>query len=270
MVQHPHSSDTSITIYKYTCPEGYNVHEVGANPEVDCPDLTNGITFKVERGGAFYSQSDTGDSIPGAVYFGGLEADDYHVVEMLPDGTVALQVNCKTTTPEGLPSEFSFSPDVSDPSIDLTLVKGQVIVCHWFNDPYKQPKGGHMKVVKYWCDGAVYTVEACDIWEGGASFVVDSASAPGSPISFTTRVDGTWTLDLAAGVYTIDEQGAQWCYASADITDAEGSVIVNDSATTEVDVFNCGPRDKGKNPPIKKFPNTGIGPIEALGLALFA
>jgi hypothetical protein len=263
--------NTEITIYKYTCPEGYDVHEIGANPENDCPDLTDGVAFTLEHdhdGVIHWKQ--TGDSIPGAVHWSGLDEGNQHITEGLPDGTVAIVVNCTTTTPDGLPSKFALTPDVSDPSIDLDVVKGQVIVCHWFNDPKEEPHGGQMKVVKYWCDGVVYTVEACDIYEGGASFAVGAASGEGALIFGTTGDDGTWTLNLPAGAYTIDEHPGEWCYATATMTDLEGNVVVNDGETTEVDVFNCGPKDEGKKSPIKKFPNTGIDPAAMFFPPLFA
>jgi hypothetical protein len=237
--------------------------ELGANPEIDCPTLTDGINFTLKHDGAVDLLTATGDSIPGAVYWGGLEADDYHVVEELPEGTVAILVNCTTTTPEGLPYKFSFTPGVDNPVIDLTLVKGQVIICHWFNDPYDEPDGGELKVNKYWCDGAVYSVEACDLYTGSAAFVLTTATGEGDPILFNTSGDGTHELYLPAGAYDLNEDPGPWCYATADYTDEEGNLVIHDGYTTTVDVFNCGPNDGGKEPPVKKYPNTGVGPTVA-------
>jgi hypothetical protein len=53
------------------------------------------------------------------------------------------------------------------------------------------------------------------------------------------------------------------------VTDEDGSVVVNEGATTEVDVFDCGPHDKGKQP-IKRFPNTGINPAAVCLPRMFA
>jgi hypothetical protein len=40
--------------------------------------------------------------------------------------------------------------------------------------------------------------------------------------------------------------------------------VIQDGYTTTVDVFNCGPNDGGKEPPVKKYPNTGIPPAAAV------
>ena len=77
----------SITIYKHTCEAGYDVNAPGANPWLDCPDLTNGVLFTLSHGADVPLQTMTGDSIDGGVSWGGLEDGDYQVQETLPADT---------------------------------------------------------------------------------------------------------------------------------------------------------------------------------------
>jgi hypothetical protein len=250
----------SITIYKHTCQAGYDVNAYGSNPWLDCSDLTNGITFKVYQGGSFYSQSDTGDSIDGAVYWGGLQADDYQIQETMPaDTAYAFIYGCMSDSYESLAPTDLISLD-ADNSFDVDLQQGEHLTCHWYNVPVRH--GGTIVITKYWCDGAVYNTYACDLYEQGASFrIADQWSS----FKVTTGQDGTVSADVDAGSYSIDELGGTWCHAEANNVDQYGNIMVYDDQVTYVTIFNCGPRETPKTPTPKgpKFPNTGVGPQAA-------
>jgi hypothetical protein len=117
--------------------------------------------------------------------------------------------------------------------------------------------GGTVVITKYWCDGEVYNVWTCDLYEHGASFNI--YGGPG-PIQVTTGADGQVVLFLDPGAYEIDEVSMTWCFAEASNVDWEGNIVVVDGETTYVNIFNCGdrPYETPKHP--GKFPNTGVKP----------
>ena len=58
----------TIIVHKYQCPAGYDVSGQDADPRTDCTAQQNGVQFNVVGSTTGYtSQSNTGDSVPGAV-----------------------------------------------------------------------------------------------------------------------------------------------------------------------------------------------------------
>jgi hypothetical protein len=249
------STDGSITIYKHTCPAGYDVNAYGSNPWLDCSDLTNGITFTLYHGADVPLQTNTGDSIDGAVYWGGLESGDYQVQETMPvDTAYAFVFGCMSDSYESLAPTDLIALEF-DNAFLIDLQPGENLTCHWYNVPVRH--GGTIVITKYWCDGAVYNSWACDLYEYGASFEI---SNNWTSFDVTTGWDGTVAVDVDAGSYAIDEIGGSWCHAESTKTDQYGNIVVNDDEITYVTIYNCGPRETPKTPKTPKFPNTGIDP----------
>jgi hypothetical protein len=252
----------SIVIHKYTCAPGYDLEAYGADPKADCWEKTDGIEFSLYGDGFSDEHAKTGDFIPGAVAWDGLEAGDYTVGEEVPSSTIATFVICQWEEELG-PFKYEALYPYSNGDyavgnrIDLELYVGTDIVCHWYNIPVDHD-GGDLVVIKYWCDGAIYDEAHCELYGGGADFSVEASNGAGDPIYFTTGWDGTAQLFLNAGAYTLTETDRQWCKAKSDQVDADGNLVVYDGQTSYVTVFNCGP-GKEKEPPVKKFPNTGAG-----------
>lgn len=254
----------SITIYKYTCPAGYDLYAWNADPEHDCTDLTNGIDFTLYGSSIADLTTTTGDSIPGAVYWGGLEWDSYTVAEDAPAGTYQTFVACQWSEELGPYYYNQFTPYTNGDyavgnRIDLDLPEGNDITCWWYNAP-EDHDGGDLVVIKYWCDGNIYDEQHCDLYGGGADFGIESASGQGDPVYFTTGGDGTAHLYLSSGNYDLWETDRQWCKAESDQVNGNGEVVIYDGQTSYVTVFNCGP-GREKEPPVKKFPNTGVAPM---------
>jgi hypothetical protein len=248
--------DGSITIYKHTCPAGYDVNAYGANPWLDCPELTNGITFTLYHGADVPLQTNTGDSIDGAVYWGGLYGGDYQVQEAMPaDTSYAFVYGCMSDAVDTVAPTDLIGLQ-GDNSFLVTLKANEHLTCHWYNVPNQH--GGTIVITKYWCDTNVYTTYACDIYEGGASFTVTDESNSGFQV--TTGVDGTVTFSVASGTYDLDEVGGSWCRAESTQIDQNGRIVVQDNTTTYVTIFNCGQREIPKTPKGPKFPNTGVNP----------
>ena len=267
----PHLDRGSITVHKYTCAPGYDLDAPGADPKADCLQKTDGVGFTLS-GVVPDNFASTGDVIPGVVTWVGLPFGGYSVAEDVPADIIRTFVICQWEDDLGPFLYNTFEPyilgDVAVGNrIDLDLIEGSDIVCHWYNIP-EDPDGGDLVVVKYWCEGAIYNEASCELYGFGAEFLLQAASGEGDPISFATGGDGTAQLYLPAGAYVLTEVDRTWCKATSDQIDEDGNILIYDDQTTTVTVFNCGPGWE-KDPPVKKFPNTGIGAgSESQGVSL--
>jgi hypothetical protein len=202
----PSNEPGSITVVKHTCAPGYDVTAIEANPWLDCPNLTNGVTFTAQ-GFEYWAQSNTGDSMNGQAYFGGLIPGIYGVTETLPfDTAYAFSYECFDTN-GAVVAPTTLIQLENGTTLYVDLQPGQNLVCHWMNVPNLH--GGTLVITKYWCDGAVYSIWSCDLYEFGASFNV--YGGPG-PIQVTTGADGQVVMFLDPGTYELD--GFPWSGAS--------------------------------------------------------
>jgi len=274
-----------ITVYKWLCPAGYDYTKPGANPPVDCTDAVDGVTFNLEQqgvGSPYVSQTDTGDSIPGAVFFGGAPAGTYTLTETVPSGIwYAFVWDCtgaSTSWVNPLPLSVGNV-------LGIKLAHGDKIVCNWYNVPTWEPDSGDLTIHKSWCTGTTYTSDVnCDTYEGGATFDISvwNGSSWTPVTTATTNALGVIALTgLAPGTYAIAEQDGNVCHVTAtqldpnaqlvNALDDDGNVAVTDGRETVVDVYNCADPagDPGKKPqPSKgpsKYPNTGVAPAAASG-----
>lgn len=250
-----------ITVYKWTCPEGYDPTAWGANPYDDCVEGPNGITFTNDGPNGYHSQTDTGDSINYAVYWGGLEPGEYYIEEQVPDGIGWVYVwDCYGQRS----GELRPTPLSTNPYITLNLHAGESIICHWLNvpeDPY-----GTLTVIKFECSTVKFVSEVyCEIYEGGQTFDLAWWNGSAWQVIATNTTDGwgryTW-YGLDAGEYWVDEKGRDWCYmTSTNLSDDGNWLNVYENTETVVKVYNCTgkPGKPGKTP--TKYPNTGIPAI---------
>ncbi len=247
-----------ITIYKYTCPEGYDPYAWGADPATDCSEGPNGVTFTADGPDGYHSQTDTGDSVNYAVYFGGLEPGDYTIVEQVPDGIALVFVwDCYGQ----MMGELRPTPLSVGDTLPIEVHAGESIVCHWYNVP--EDPDGKLTVIKYECSTKTWVSEVdCEIYEGGQGF--DLAWWNGDAWEITangaTNSAGWYTwYDLDAGEYWLDEHDREWCHLSSDWLSGDGNWLnVYDGEETIVKVYNCTgqPGKPGKTP--TKYPNTGV------------
>lgn len=253
-----------ITIYKWTCPEGYDLYAYGADPKADCPEATDGVTFFLDVPDPADTdlQTDTGDSIPGAVYFGGLEPGDYTVTEEVPAGTWYVFVLECDGLRDGMVRPYPLS--MGD-TLTIDLAAGDKVVCHWFNVPGYDPEYGRVTVTKYWCSTPTYVSEVdCQIYEEGIEFDLLVEAGAGWDVYDTETTDGAGKIiwqNLEPGTYWLEERNQNWCalYASTMNSDKE-SFAINANEETIVKVYNCElDPPSGKKPPTK-YPNTGVGP----------
>jgi hypothetical protein len=264
----PHDEDQEITVYKYTCPEGYDFEDPAADPQADCTELTNGINFHLYPDGGTELQSQTGDSINGAVYFGGVDTGDFTIVEDVPNDIYATYVTCQWFDNWGPYVYQQFFPYQYDGTgvgnaIDVELAYGDEMVCQWYNAPEKHWDGGELTIVKYWCTGYVVTPAHCELGSG-VEFLVEYPGGGYSEL-VETGASGSVTLhDLAAGSYEVSETDYEWCKAVATKVDGLGNIVIEEGEETVLTVYNCTGSDKGKkDETVTKFPNTGAGSFDA-------
>jgi LPXTG-site transpeptidase (sortase) family protein len=249
--------DSSITIYKYTCPEGYDLYADGANPASDCTELTNGIVFTA-TGDSFSDPAVTGDYAPGdgVALWSFLEPGSYHIEETPPAGTsYAFVLSCEgSSVPmiQNYPLAYGFD-------LDIEIASGDHVVCYWYNVP--EPEWGTMTVIKYACATEHFvSPDECEIYEGGVQFQLFHWTGAEGYVAGegTTNASGvlSWT-GLANGSYELNEIDREWCYAEASRSDANGYIEVVAGEETTVWVYNCGVTTPLKQP--AKYPNTGAG-----------
>lgn len=250
-----------ITVYKYTCPEGYDPYAWGADPATDCAEGPNGITFNAEGPDGYSAQTDTGDSVQYAVYFGGLEPGGYTITEQVPDGIGLVFVwDCYGQTM----GELRPTPLRVGDTLPIDVHAGESIVCHWYNVP--EDPDGSLTVIKYECSTKTWVSAVdCEIYEGGQTFDLAWWNGDAWEITAngTTNSAGYYTwYDLEAGEYWLDERDREWCHLSSDWLSDDGNWLnVYEGEETVVKIYNCTgePGKPGKTP--TKYPNTGVGPI---------
>ena len=270
-----------ITIYKWNCPEGYDLYGWGANPKVDCTQKANGITFTL-AGGSGSVSAVTGDSMDSAVYWGGVEPGDYTVTEDVPGGTdYVFVLHCDGARFPGIqPYPLQFGN-----VLDVKVVSASHIICDWYNVP--QPNDGWVTVYKYWCTTKTYKSDVdCQIYEEGVQFELWQHSGSKVSSGTTNGVGKLSFYGLDQGNYDLKEPYWKWCAIDIGKKGPDDSIAVQSGQETVVKVYNCdlpdkpgGSGDPGKpgkpgnpNIPTKpapkqptKYPNTGVNP-EAFSL----
>ncbi len=251
--------DSTLIVVKHDCPPGYDPTAHGADPEVDCAALANGVDFTLTGPGTD-DTSTTGDAGTGMVQFTELDAGDYVVVETAPEGTAWSFVSACHGNAVGSVRPF---PLATGDTLNLRVHAGEEITCHWFNVPDQDDTS--LTVIKYTCNTATYVSEVdCEIEESGVTFdlVWWNGDAWEWAATGTTDAAGRLTFaPLEPGEYWLDEHDAEWCHlTSAAISDDGNWLNVHDDEETVVKVYNCDgtPGKPGETP--TKYPNTGVPP----------
>ncbi len=255
-----------VTIHKYTCPPGYDLHAAGADPKVDCTEATNGISFTLTGVDPTVApvQGTTGDAGDGTVTFGDLAPGVYRAEETVPPNTeLAFVLDC-TGGKMGAIRPYPLS---TGDSIEIPVGAGESIDCSWYNVPGYDD--GRLTVIKYQCATMTYTSDVdCEVYEGGRAFDLLAWNGSGWEVHATGTTDGAGRATfegLQPGEYWLDEQGGEWCHLASDrLTDGDRLDVQNGQETI-VSVYNCGssPDDVGKvGTTPTKYPNTGVAPAD--------
>ncbi len=258
----PYDHDSDVTIYKYTCPAGYDIHASDADPKSDCVELTNGVEFHLDTDGGAHDET-TGDDLDGGVDFSDVGYGEMTLSETLPHGTIATWVTCQWYEDLGPYVYEGFEPyapaDGVGTHIDVELSEGDDLVCQWYNVPEQTWDGGELTITKYWCEGYVVNVETCELG-AGVKFAVSPVNVATEGFFTETGPSGSVTLSVPGGwALAVEEVDYEWCKAVASNVDADGNVLIEAGEETTLTIYNCNADTGTKNPPVTKFPNTGSG-----------
>ena len=251
-----------ITVYKWYCPPGYDVEKWGANPKEECTQAQDDVPYVLDKPVGPNQNQATGDSVPGAVYYGDLDPGKYVLTEMVPFdvGYVFIWDCTGGNIPKVHPKPLTWGNVLS-----VDIAGGDSIVCNWYNVP--EPDNGWLTVYKYQCSTKTYVSDVdCETYEFGAEFelfAVDGNTSQGTGITSPGGIY-TWN-DLEQGGYTLDEKDDEPCKVVPSKIDESGNPRVVAGQETVVKVYNCDSTTTvpgGKTPGGKvpgKYPNTGAG-----------
>ncbi len=251
---------SGLTVVKFTCPEGYDLHAAGADPTVDCPEPTNGVTFTLDLPDATAFLTTTGDAAEGQIQFGGLPPGSYTLTETVPAGIASSFVlDCYGNRLGGIRPY----PLATGDTLNLDINAGESITCLWYNVP--EGNDTSLTLVKYTCATVTYVSDVdCQIDETGQTFDLVFWNGAAWEYHSTATTDGLgrihWT-GLNPLDYWLDEQAGDWCHlASEQLSDDGNRLALYEGEETVVEVYNCDgvPGQPGETP--TRYPNTGVPP----------
>jgi hypothetical protein len=263
------SSDGSVTIHKWECPADVQLGKSASYYLTTCATAMAGVEFGESKLGDTAQIVSTDAS--GTVTFSVGANVDWVIEEHVPSGYGDPIVFCKwggyTTDQQGNPlavDGISNLDGQSGASIQFPTYDTFGMNCDWFNVPQTHKDGGDLTIIKYWCAGYIVSDANCQLGSG-VTFVV-SATSGGSPVLTQTGYDGSVTLaGLEPGAYSVTEKDYEWCKATSSKIDGDGNVVIEKGQETVLTVYNCTPDSPKKEPPVKKFPNTGAGSTQPGG-----
>lgn len=249
---------SALTVVKFTCPEGYDLHAAGADPAVDCPEPTNGVTFTLDLPDASTFVTTTGDSAEGQIQFGGLPAGSYTLTETVPAGIgSSFVLDCYGNRMGGIRPY----PLATGDTLNLDINAGESITCVWYNVP--EGDDTSLTLVKYTCSTKTYVSDVdCEIDETGKTFDLVFWNGSAWEYLSTAATDGLGRIHWAGlnpRDYWLDEQGGDWCHLESEQLSDDGNwLALDEGEETVVKVYNCDgvPGQPGETP--TKYPNTGV------------
>lgn len=249
---------STLTVVKFTCPESYDLHAAGANPAVDCPEPTNGVTFTLDLPDASTFVTTTGDSAEGQIQFRGLPLGSYTLTEAVPAGIASSFVlDCYGNRMGGIRPY----PLATGDTLYLDINAGESITCLWYNVP--EGNDASLTLVKYTCSTQTYISDVdCQIDETAKTFdlVFWNGAAWEYHSTATTDSQGRthWT-GLNPLDYWLDEQGGDWCHlASEQLSDDGNWLALDEGEEAVVTVYNCDGVPGKPGEILTKYPNTGV------------
>ena len=120
-------------MYKYECPSAAPADAMDDWYYTNCNTPMDGVQFNLLTPD-LNIQTSTGDSIPGAVMFGDVDAGTYPLTETPPDGYKTLAVHCVTVEDGTIAAESAFVPvPLTGDTIDATVTANHSCICNWYN-----------------------------------------------------------------------------------------------------------------------------------------
>jgi sortase (surface protein transpeptidase) len=130
----PAGDDGDLTVMKWICPPGYDVHAEGADPAADCTEPAGPITFQFGQPGLGEEAvlQDVGDVIEGGVRFTSLEPGTWRLVEFAPEWVASAFIGSCIVNGDPVPAD---PPLHEGFELDFEIEAGQTNLCHMYNVP---------------------------------------------------------------------------------------------------------------------------------------
>jgi hypothetical protein len=197
----PQQGGAGLVITKYTCDASFDPDAASYEDFIDdCPETTEGVTFRLTEEGAVEPRSDVTNG-NGVASFADLNLNTYQLGEDIPGEFSTPFAFCSVDDGD------YFQADTSDGHAYFEIDESiQEINCDWFNVPEDLAANSSIEITKYLCpDGqASNYADACDEVFGGITF---QANGPDDyEASGETDDDGVIVFDgLVAGDYVVTE-----------------------------------------------------------------
>ena len=242
------NAPATLTIVKYTCEEDYEPLATDADPEDDCEELTDGVTFSVIGSQDASVSAETGEDGEGTVTFSGLRPGSYLLRETYPeDVSKGFIWTCES---DFRVFDYPFTPfariDESG-TIKISLTPGETLVCTWFNvpsPPEEEPIDGAgegevaVTINVFECGSGVLNPSACDPVSEGVGVSLTSTTGDGDPIDLETDDTGVASGSVAADEYDIDAD-EPICIADSSAFTEDSTLDLTEEDAVEVDVYLC-------------------------------
>lgn len=132
------SGEGTLTIFKWTCPPGYDPSAAGADPVNDCGPGPNGVPFTLSdtSGAAPDVVLETGSTTEDSVSFASVAPGTWTITEAAPQRASAYFTwqGCADPLDEASPA-FSPVRSIADGASVEHRADGAPRLCHWFNIP---------------------------------------------------------------------------------------------------------------------------------------
>jgi hypothetical protein len=241
------NAPATLTIVKYTCPEAYDPLALEADPDEDCDELTDDVTFGLIGAQNATIEAKTGDDGEGTVTFKDLKAGSYLLHETYPENVEQAFIwSCESTVRV---FDYPFSPFAridETGTIKVSVVPGETLECSWFNVPSPeededQPSEGEVEITVnvFTCGAGAVNPSACDPAVEGVGVSLTATSGDGDPIDLETDDNGVATGSLPADEYDIDADEAI-CFADSPAFTGDGTLDLTEEEATEVSIYLCG------------------------------
>jgi hypothetical protein len=240
------NAPATLTIVKYTCPEDYDPLELEADPNKDCDDLTDDVTFAVVGSQNASVEGVTGDDGEGTVTFSGLKPGNYLLRESYPEDVE--QAFIWTCDSDFRTFNYPFAPFARidhTGTIKISLIAGETLTCTWFNVPSPPeisgtPSDGDVDITisVFECAAGAVNPSACDPAGEGIGVTLTAISGDEDPIDLETDQEGVAVGSVAADEYDIEADDTI-CFADSAAFTQDGTLDLTDGDPVDVSIYLC-------------------------------
>jgi hypothetical protein len=238
------SGPASLTIVSYLCPSRFDLYSPESDPRAECDQGNDPMSFTLAPWGEDATSDpvtiEGEDPTPYEVTFPDVAPGDYVVSLVLPDEPEiawAFVLSCESSLGRAESTRFYPLALTGDNlSLRLALYAGEELTCSWYNVPV----GGNLVMVTvYECPGSVANPSRCILASNPLVIQFIPASADLETVSVETGEDGAATVELAPGVYTVEDDALTTCLVDSSSMDNEGNLVVEGESTIDVVVYTC-------------------------------